>query len=197
MSLCYNNTTGCVKLSSLINLRGKKGPQGEQGPSGETLNALLFYDDVEILPDTETIMNYNNTSTVDNGVIRFTGTTNPDTYISFENQTITSTTIAEFYAHCDTVASSGGSDNYLTLYLEVENSSDDTIQRIDIDTRSIQKSTPTNPSHLSFGPTCYRVVEEGNGQKLTILKTSKYKFKGIAGKNYELSELKLIIKLRN
>ena len=50
---------------------------------------------------------------------------------------------------------------------------------------------------MTFGPSAYRVVEDTTGKDKTIKKTSEYRLYAIVGRNYDLSEIKLIMKLRN
>ena len=191
----YNNTTGCAKVCLIKGPRGKQGPQGDQGPAGTTLNAILFMDDISLTANSESVLDYNLTESTDNGIIRFTNGTGSGTTFTFSGESITDTSLVEIYAHCDAEAVSAGTDNYLTLELRCTDPLDvDTLQTVDIDTRSIQKGTT---AHMTFGPSAYRVVEDTTGKDKTIKKTSEYRLYAIAGRDYNLSEIKLIMKLRN
>jgi hypothetical protein len=208
----YNNTTGCAKVCLIKEPRGKQGPQGEkgdqgdqgpqgekgdqgdQGPAGTTLNAILFMDDISLTAGSESVLDYNLTESTNNGIIRFTNGTGSGTTFTFSGESITDTSLVEIYAHCDAEAGSAGSDNYLTLELRCIDPLDDTLQTVDIDTRSIQKGSI---AHMTFGPSAYRVVEDTTGKNKTIKKTSEYRLYAIVGRNYDLSEIKLIMKLRN
>ena len=206
--MLYNNTNGCVKCcfkGGTRGPRGKQGPrgeQGQQGPSGETLNALLFYNDISLndsnvdstISNTDPIfsdLSLNSTYTSDYGISRFLDDNN---YITFENETLTSTSFVEIYSHCDALAGSAGTSNFLSIFMECTDPSDNTLQIIDIDTRSVEKG---DEAHLSFGPSAYKVENDPTGILLTIKKDSKYKLRVEAGRNYNLSEIKLIIKFRN
>ena len=196
--MLYNNTNGCVKCcfkAGARGPRGKQGPRGEQGPSGETLNALLFYNDVslEVTGSTPTFsdLSLNSSFTSDYGIRKFLDL---DNYITFENEILTSTSFVEIYSHCDAKAGSSGQSNFLSIFMECIDPSDNTIKTIDIDTRSVQKG---DEAHLSFGPSAYKVENDPSGNLLTIKKNSKYKLRVEVGRSYELSEIKLIIKFRN
>ena len=199
--MLYNNTNGCVKCcfkGGTRGPRGKQGPrgiQGQQGPSGETLNALLFYNDISLnVSGSDPIfsdLSLNSSFTSDYGISRFLDGNNN---ITFENETLTSTSFVEIYSHCDAQAASSGQSNFLSIFMECVDPSDNTIQTIDIDTRSVQKG---DEAHLSFGPSAYKVEDEPTGNLLTIKKDSKYKLRVEVGRSYNLSEIKLIIKFRN
>jgi hypothetical protein len=190
----YNNTTGCVKACLIKGPRGPKGDQGASGAAGTTLNAILFMDDISLTAGEESVLDYNLTESTNNGIIRFTNGTGSDATFTFSGESITDTSLVEIYAHCDAEAVSAGTDNYLTFELRCTDSLDDTLQTVDIDTRSIQKGTI---AHMTFGPSAYKIVEDTTGKDKTIKKTSKYRLYAIVGRDYNLREIKLIMKLRN
>lgn len=142
----------------------------------------------------ESVVEYNFSTTTASGLVQFTNGTGTTATFTFANQTITDTGFAEFYAHCDASAGQSGTDNYITFELRCVDPSDDTLQTVDIDTRSIQKGST---AHLTFGPAAYRVVEDTTGKPNTIKKTSEYRLYVDVGRDQTLSEIKLIIKLRN
>ena len=202
--MLYNNTYGTAILCKK-NLQGPEGPEGPQGligptgpqgPSGTTLNSILFFNDITLEVNggtpVESDLSYNSLITSNNGIERFVDNSNN---ITFENEIITDNAMVEIYSHCDALAGSSGQSNFIAIYLKCIDINDDTLQTIDIDTRSVQKG---EQAHLTFGPTAYKLINGPNIEKpFTINKNSKYKLYIEVGRDYEIIELKLIIKLRN
>ena len=160
-----------------------------------SLNSILFYTNIILTTGSEqsieSDISFNETDTSNNGIKLFVDNSN---CITFENQITTNTTFVEFYSHCDAIAGNSGQNNFISMYLKCIDIHDNTLQTIDIDTRSVQKG---DQAHLSFGPSAYRIVDNTLNKPYTIHKNSKYKLYVTIGRDYEFREIKLIIKLRN
>ena len=77
------------------------------------MNALLFYNDISLnvsgTEPTSSDLSLNSTYTSDYGISRFLDDNN---YITFENETLTSTSFIEIYSHCDAQAGTAGQSNF-------------------------------------------------------------------------------------
>ena len=181
--------------------QGPPGPQGEQGiqgiqgpigPSGSGTNltsALLFYDQVDITNnqgDKET-PTYNSTTTANNGLEQFIVSSGIISFSSLED------CIIEVYCHCDAQAGSTGQANFVKFDLSGVSIEPNSLDVIDIDTRSVEKGTE---EHLAFGPCLYKVVGTNTtSNNLTINKNNTYQLEVETGRPYTLTEIKLIIKV--
>ena len=139
------------------------------------------------------------TRSQNNGIINFLDGTNATSSITFENETLSNSYI-EIYAHCDTEAGSAGKDNWVIMDLigndlETTPIQPNSLSTVDIDTRSVQKGAQL---HLSFGPSAYRVNNTTTADSnLTIHKDNKYRLRVQTGRAYTLTEIKLVIHLRD
>jgi len=179
--------------------QGPPGPQGEQGPPGPSgtnnmTTGLLFYNNITLnqsgsQPEIE-IGVYNETDTSYNGVEQFIDN---DGNINFSSLSDCSNALIEIYAHCDASAGSTGQSNYVKFDLSGVSIEANSLSIIDIDTRSVEKGSQ---EHLSFGPTLYKVLNSttSNTNK-SIHSSNTYSLRVSSGRSYNLSELKLIIKV--
>ena len=198
----YIRTKPCCSSTQSVSLQGPQGPTGPQGPPGTTSpsnNAILYFSDF-ISPDASSAyLDFDLTRSQNNGIIDFLDGENTTSSITFENETLSNSYI-EIYAHCDAEAGNAGQDNWVIMELigndlETTPIQPNSISTVDIDTRSVQKGTKL---HLSFGPSAYRVnATTTTNQNLTIHKDNKYRLHVQTGYAYTLTEIKLVIHLRN
>jgi len=196
---CDNNCNCCNSGEGTQGPPGPQGPQGEKGdtgdtgPSGESLNALLFFDNIDITNNVAGFdISLNLTDSSNNGIVNFLNGSNE---ITFTDQTITTGSYVEFFCHCDAEAGSSGNDNWVIFELKGISTEANSLSIVDIDTRSVQKGEQL---HLSFGPSGYKVVEINTvSNNKTINKLNTFGLHVRAGRNYTLTEIKLGIKLRN
>jgi hypothetical protein len=183
-------------------LQGLQGPTGSQGPPGATSpsnNAILYFSDFESQDASSAYLDIDFTRSQNNGIINFLDGTNATSSITFENETLSNSYI-EIYAHCDAEAGSAGQDNWVIMELigndlEATPIQPNSISTVDIDTRSVQKGALL---HLSFGPSAYRVNATTTvASNLTIHKDNKYRLHVQTGRAYTLTEVKLVIHLRD
>ena len=183
-------------------LQGLQGPTGSQGPPGATSpsnNAILYFSDFESQDASSAYLDIDITRSQNNGIINFLDGTNATatSSITFENETLSNSYI-EIYAHCDAEAGSAGQDNWVIMELIGNNSESIqpySLSTVDIDTRSVQKGALL---HLSFGPSAYRVNDTTTpDSNLTINKNNKYRLHVQTGRAYTLTEIKLVIHLRD
>jgi hypothetical protein len=173
--------------------QGEKGDTGDTGPSGESLNALLFFDNIDITDNVAGFdISLNLTDSSNNGIVNFLNGSNE---ITFTDQTITTGSYVEFFCHCDAEAGSSGNDNWVIFELKGISTEANSLSIVDIDTRSVQKGEQL---HLSFGPSGYKVVEINTvSNNKTINKLNTFGLHVRSGRDYTLTEIKLGIKLRN
>ena len=127
-----------------------------------------------------------------NGYGKFITSTDTGDIIDFSS--LVDNSLVEIYFHCDALAGSSGQSNYITAHLKTINDSTDPLDIIDIDTRSVQKG---DKNHISFGPAMYKIVSATTtspNNSLCINKNNQYRLEIITGRDYVLSELKLVIK---
>ena len=171
---------------------GPQGPAGPQGPSGATDNAMLFYEPVTLQGGQDPVtLTYdsNETVTLGYGIERYLDSSDNITFSSVPAGNY----LVEIYAHCDASTTTSGANNYITLEL-IRQTGTSGLFTVDIDTRSVQKG---GINHLTFGPSAYRLTgPTGTIPAKTIDRTSTYSLRGEAGIDYTLSEIKLIIKVR-
>jgi len=210
----YIRTRPCCSSTQTVSRQGPTGPTGPAGPAGsgsgtigptgptgpsETTNAILYFSDFTALDASSAYLDFDLTRTTNNGINNFLNGSNSTSSITFENELITSNTYIEIYAHCDAEAGSAGQDNWVIMELSGNNLEPTPIDAnslsvVDIDTRSVQKGAKL---HLSFGPSAYRITDTPTAsQNLTIAKTNKYRLHVQTGRAYTLTEIKLVIHLR-
>ena len=101
--------------------------------------------------------------------------------------------IIEVYCHCDAETGNTGQANFVKFDLSGVSIEPDSLDVIDIDTRSVEKGTE---EHLAFGPCLYKVVGTNTtSNNLTINKNNTYQLEVETGRPYTLTEIKLIIKV--
>lgn len=177
---------------------GEAGPIGPQGPT-QSNNAILYFSNFISQDASSAYLDFDLTRSQNNGIIDFLDGTNATSSITFENETLSNSYI-EIYAHCDAEAGSSGQDNWVIMNLigndlETTPIQSNSLSTVDIDTRSVQKGTLL---HLSFGPSAYRVNDTTTAvNNLTINKNNKYRLHVQTGRAYTLTEIKLVIHLRN
>jgi len=179
------------------------GPAGPAGPAGETQieTATLFFSDLE-MTDSEpftTYLDYDNNSTTNNGKQRFMDGTGGSAGITFSDATIgLNGAYVELYFHGDMKTENAGQDNWIIFEMVGSDQLEspiaaNSLATVDIDTRSVQKGELL---HMAFGPSAHRLVENANtSQTLCIDKASTYRVRVRAGRQYNLSELRLVIKV--
>ena len=207
----YIRTKPCCSSTQSVSLQGPTGPQGLQGDTGPqglqgdtgamsaTKNTILYFSDFISQDASSAYLDLDLTRSQNNGIINFLDGQNTTSSITFENETLSDSYI-EIYAHCDAEAGSAGQDNWVIMELigndlETTPIQPNSLPTIDIDTRSVQKGALL---HLSFGPSAYRVnTTTTTNQNLTIHKDNKYRLHVQTGRAYTLTEIKLVIHLRN
>jgi hypothetical protein len=209
----YIRTRPCCSSTQTVSRQGPTGPTGSAGPysgSGptgptgptgpsETTNAILYFSDFTALDASSAYLDFDLTRTTNNGINNFMNGSETTSSITFENELITTNSYIEIYAHCDAEAGSAGQDNWVIMELSGNNLEPTPIDAnslsvVDIDTRSVQKGAKL---HLSFGPSAYRITDTPTvSQNLTIAKTNKYRLYVLTGRAYTLTEIKLVIHLR-
>lgn len=184
----YLRERGCCKIVEVCT-PGPQGPQGEIGipGTGNITTALLFYDNITFGEPSGAYLTYSESNTSANGYSYFV---NSSGELSFSS--LPPGSLIEIYCHCDANSSSSGSSNYITINLREVSGSANPLQIVDLDTRSVQKSTT---SHLTFGPTSYKIVSDSVSSPLSIHNDNVYKLFAEVGKPYTLEELKLVIKV--
>ena len=171
---------------------GPEGPQGEPGIKGVTKNALLFYQDISLNADDISFASYDAADTSNNGFERFI-TGDEITFSSLSTLVSTNNCFIEIYSHCDANAVSAGGSNFVKIDLSGITTEPDSLQIVDIDTRSVEKGTQ---EHLSFGPTLHKLVNTSTSDNnLCINTNNKYRLRVSVGRNYNLFEIKLIMKV--
>lgn len=207
----YIRTKPCCSSTQSVSLQGPMGPTGPQGDTGEagpqgppgatspSNNAILYFSDFTVTGADSGYLDIDITRSQNNGIIKFLDGTNATSSITFENETLSNSYI-EIYAHCDAEAGSAGQDNWVIMELigndlETTPIQPNSISTVDIDTRSVQKGALL---HLSFGPSAYRVnATTTAASNLTIHKDNKYRLHVQTGRAYTLTEVKLVIHLRD
>jgi len=210
----YIRTKPCCSSTQSVSLQGPTGPQGPtgdqgltgptgpQGPPGATSpsnNAILYFSDFVSQDASSAYLDIDFTRSQNNGIINFLDGTNTTSSITFENETLSNSYI-EIYAHCDAEAGSAGQDNWVIMDLigndlEPTPIQPNSLSTVDIDTRSVQKGAQL---HLSFGPSAYRVNDTTTAaNNLTVHKDNKYRLRVQTGRAYTLTEIKLVIHLRD
>lgn len=198
----YIRTKPCCSSTQSVSLQGPTGPTGPQGPTGATSpsnNTILYFSDFESQDASSAYLDIDLTRSQNNGIINFLDGQNATSSITFENETLSNSYI-EIYAHCDAEAGSAGQDNWVIMDLigndlETTPIQPNSLSTVDIDTRSVQKGAQL---HLSFGPSAYRVnTTTTAASNLTIHKDNKYRLRVQTGRAYTLSEIKLVIHLRD
>ena len=198
----YIRTKPCCSSTQSVSLQGPTGPTGPQGQPGATSpsnNAILYFSDFVSLDASSAYLDIDLTRSQNNGIINFLDGQNATSSITFENETLSNSYI-EIYAHCDAEAGSAGQDNWVIMELigndlETTPIQPNSLSTVDIDTRSVQKGAQL---HLSFGPSAYRVNNTTTADSnLTIHKNNKYRLRVQTGRAYTLTEIKLVIHLRD
>lgn len=172
------------------------GPTGPTGPAGtvDIQEAILFFQDISSGDAFESELNFDYTTTINNGLYNWMDGSSNSSNITFSNMA-SSTAFVELYTHCDATAGNNGSDNYIFFDLSAVSHNTNSLGIVDIDTRSVAKG---DQAHLSFGPSAYKVMTPTtSNNSLVIHKNNTYRLKVKTGREYALSEVKLIIKLRN
>ena len=173
---------------------GPTGPQGATGPSGPSLSALLFYEGIVfdgVSPDgSSNELTFNISDTSYNGYPRFIDNSG---LISFADLSGCNNCFIEMYSHCDASTNDSGSRNYINLDLSGITVVPNSLSVVDLDTRSVQKGSL---AHLTFGPSMYKIVDTSTiNNNLSINTSNTYKLRVSVGHDYEIDELKLIIKV--
>ena len=188
----YLKTKNCCKKIVEVCTPGPQGIQGEQGPPGNSKNALLFYNNLSFAESGVLSATYDSASTLNNGFERFI-TGGNITFSSLSTLVSTNNCFIEIYAHCDAEAGSSGGSNFIKIDLSGISTQPNSLNIIDIDTRSVEKGTQ---EHLSFGPTLHKLVNTSTpDNNLCINTNNTYKLRVSTGREYDLFEIKLIIKV--
>lgn len=194
----YLRTKNCCKKVVEVCTPGPEGPQGPEGPpgpAGSITNALLFYQDISLVPPNGnqpdiSICIYDANDTSYNGVERFIDTNG---YITFTDLSNCSNSMVEIYVHCDAEAISEGQSNYVKFDLSGISIEPDSLSVVDIDTRSVEKGAQ---EHLSFGPCLYKVLNTTSANTNKCIHTNNtYVLRVESGREYDLTEIKFIIKV--
>ena len=187
---------GPIGPSGVPGGQGAQGHQGYQGDSGisHLTQSLLFYSDLSLNPtgSVPDVVNpsYSSIYTLYNGVGEFVNTSG---FIDFSNVAVDS--IVEISAHCDVSGGSVGFSDYLMLDLSGASVDSNSLSVLDIDTRSVEKDTTT---HIAFGPTTYKLIANASntGNEIyTINKNNTYQLRAEAGSEYELTNVKLSVRV--
>ena len=171
------------------------GPTGPTGPTGtvDIQESILFFQDISGNDAFESPLEFDYTTTINNGIYAWTDGSSNNSNITFQNIS-SSSAFVELYAHCDATAGSNGADNYIFFDLSAVSHDSNSLSIVDIDTRSVSKG---DQAHLSFGPTAYKIAGTTNtNTPLVIHKNNTYRLYVKTGRAYSLSEVKLIIKVR-
>ena len=167
---------------------------GPQGPPGNSKNASLFYNNLLFEAGGVSTAGYNSITTSNNGFERYININN--NLIDFNSLTsLVSSNICflEIYSHCDAKAGDTGTGNFIKIDLSGVILEPNSLQTVDIDTRSVEKGIE---EHLSFGPVLYKLVNNSNANNNLCINTKNtYSLRVSTGRPYELTEIKLIIKL--
>ena len=191
-SLYLRNKNCCKKIVEVCT-------PGPKGDTGSMINALLFYEDISLVPQNGTTPDislcvYDAIDTSYNGVSRFIDNSGN---ISFSDLSNCNNCMVEIYCHCDAETVSDGQGNYVKFDLSGISIVSNTLNTIDIDTRSVEKGTL---EHLSFGPCLYKLIHHSNPDTnfcKSIHTDNIYKLRVESGREYDLTEIKLIIKIIN
>lgn len=171
------------------------GPAGPRGPTGKVdiKEAILFFKDISGSNAFESVLDFDYTTTVNNGLYNWIDSSLNTSNITFRDIS-SSSAFVEFYAHCDATAGSNGSDNYIFFDLSAISHDTNSLSIIDIDTRSVSKG---GQAHLSFGPTAYKIMNSTTTNNTKVIhKNNTYRLNVKTGREYLLTEVKLIIKVR-
>ena len=155
--------------------------------------AQLFYNNIDISSNSTSFCEYNQSSTQNNGYELYINNNGNIVFNDLSN------CLVEIYAHCDITPSDNSHDNFLTMDLSGISVAENSLGVLDIDTRSVSKTTTF---HNSYGPTMYKILDhtkfdENNTYNKTICNTNVYKLRVQNGKEVNLSEIKLTIKVIN
>ena len=165
---------------------------GPQGPPGNSKNASLFYNNLTFEGAGVLIADYNSITTFNNGFERYINNNLID-FNSLASLVSSNICFLEIYSHCDATAGNTGTVNFIKIDLSGVNLEPNSLQTIDIDTRSVEKGTE---EHLSFGPVLYKLVNNSNANNNLCINTKNtYSLRVSTGRPYELTEIKLIIKV--
>ena len=182
---CAQGETGAQGIQGETGAQGIQGETGAQGPSIQT--ALLFFSDISANMG-DNFIEYDESRTINNGNELFI--TNAGV-ISFSDL---SNCLVEIYCHCDSYGNGGGgNDNYIICDLTGINIEANSISKLDIDTRSVNK---TDITHVTFGPTTYKILNTTSINNIHCINNSNtYKFNINVGKTFSLHEIKLSMKI--
>ena len=159
---------------------------------GEKTKALLFMNNISTLATTYYELTCDNITTNNNGVNNFVVDTS---YISFVDVSNYGDCLLELYCHCDANTGSSSADNYIIFDLSaIEPVINNTLSIVDIDTRSVSKGLTL---HMAFGTSSYKLMNTTNGIDFTksIDFNNKYVMRAYTGVGYDLTELKLCLKI--
>ena len=135
---------------------------------------------------------YNDSVTTNNGFSGFLDSTSGTANITFSSLS-ESNYFVEFYAQCIGTSGSGSSGNYITLQLQGITTDPNSLATIGLDTRSVSKGTT---AFLAFGSASYRIVSTSTTSNTkTINKNNTYRLNVDVGKAYDLTDIKLTIRV--
>ena len=188
----YLKSKNCCKKIVEVCTPGPQGPQGPQGIAGNSKSALLFYNDLTFTVDDILTATYNNSITSNNGFERFI-INNLIDFSSLNSLVSSNNCFIEIYSHCDAIAGSSGSSNFVTIDLSGVNIVPNSLGIVDIDTRSVEKGAE---QHLSFGPALYKLVNHNTANNTLCINTNNtYGLRVSTGRPYDLKEIRLSIKV--
>lgn len=150
----------------------------------------LYYDDINFSDAKTSLCQYNETKTRNNGKV--TSYINSDGLISFSG---ISNCLLEFYVNVDVASTQNLTNNFIKFDLLGVSTEKNTLSTVNIDTRSISRN---NKAPITFGPTIYKLIDKGDvssEKKLCISNANTYKLRCEVGKEYTLTDIKLIIKV--
>ena len=160
---------------------------------GEKTFALHFMNDISSSAGIDYEVTFDNSTTINNGVNNFIVDTS---YISFIDISNYGDCILEIFCNCDAYTGSSSADNYIKFDLSAIETVNNTLQTVDIDTRSVFKGLTL---HMGFGTSSFKLMDTGvNNTDYTksIDYRNKYILRVNTGIDYELSEIKLSLKVR-
>ena len=157
--------------------------------------AILFYEDISVMAGDTAVLDFSFNVTSNNGLYDFMDGTSSSACITFADVLTSDQGYVEFFVHGDATAGTGGTANFITFELSGISVDANSLGIVDIDTRTVAKGTT---SHLAFGNSGY-VVNTTNttSNTKTINKNNTYRFRVNVGRDYDFSEIKLVIKFTN
>jgi|UniRef100_A0A6C0ILD9 hypothetical protein len=156
---------------------------------------VLFFNDISGNNAFESALEFDYTTTMNNGIYGWVDGSSNTANITFSNLTSSNAFVfAEIYARCDATAGNNDAENDVLFDLSAVSHDVNSLSIIDIDTRSVYKG---DQAHLSFGPSASKPLGSTNTNTLTVHKNNAYRLKVKTGGGYSLTEVKLIIKVRD